>query len=112
MELQVSHEEDYVLAATVGRTDDSADELFREGLHPLVGQRGTKVVLDLAQSNFITSRGIGVLVSLVVHANTNGSRVIMAACSPFIAAVFETTKLNTFFQVAPTVSEAVSRLSA
>jgi len=112
MELQVSHEDNCVLAATAGRIDDSAEELFRDRLHPLVGQRGTRLVLDLSQSNFITSRGIGLLVSLVAHANTNGSRVIMAACSPFIVAVFETTKLNTFFQIAPTVSEAISQLSA
>jgi anti-sigma B factor antagonist len=111
MELELSHEKGYVLAATAGRIDESAQEPFKERLHPLFSQRGTKVVLDLSQSKFITSMGIGLLVSLVVHANTSGSRVVIAACSPFIAGVLETAKLNKFFEMAATTSEAISRLT-
>ena len=107
MELRVCHEEGYVLAATVGPIDDSTKELFRKLLHPLVGQRGTRLVLDLSQSTFITSNGIAQLVSLVVHANTNGSRVSLAACTPFIAVVLERSKLNTFFEIADSVPEAI-----
>ncbi len=83
MELKVSHEEGYVLASTIGAFNDAAKELFRESLHPLVGQSGTNVVLDLSQSNYITSDGIAQLISVVAHANTNGSRIVLAACSPF-----------------------------
>jgi anti-anti-sigma factor len=107
MELKVSHEQGYVLAATSGAIDDAARDLFREGLHPLVGQSGTQVVLDLSQSNFITSIGIGQLVSLVTHANTSGSRVVLAACSPFISVVFSRCKLNKFFDMADSIPDAI-----
>ena len=107
MELKVSHEEGYVLAATTGSVDDAARQLFRESLHPLVGQSGTNVVLDLSQSNYITSDGIGQLISLVAHANTNGSRVVLASCSPFISVVLERCKLNRFFEMADSVPEAI-----
>ncbi len=110
MEMELSHEDGYVLAAIAGRIDDSAGEAFKERLHPLVGQRGTKVVIDVSQAKFITSRGIGDLVSLVVHANASGSRVVIAACSPFIATVLAAAKLDRFFEMTPTTSEAVSRL--
>jgi anti-sigma B factor antagonist len=110
MELDLSYENGYLLASTRGRIDDSAEAIFKERLHPLVGQRGAKVIIDLSQSHYITSRGIGCLVSLVVHANASGSRVVLAACSPFIAKVLETTKLNKFFEMIPTVSEAISLL--
>jgi anti-anti-sigma factor len=111
VELELSHEEGYVLAATAGRIDDSTDELFKERLHPLVCQRGTKVILDLSQSKLITSRGIGSLVSLVVHANASGSRVVLAACTPFVATVLETSKLNKFFDITASTSEALSLFS-
>jgi anti-anti-sigma factor len=110
MELELSHENGYVLVSTRGRIDDAIESILKEQLHPLVGQRGTRIVLDLSQSNYITSRGIGSLVSLVVHANASGSRVIIAACSPFITKVLETAKLNKFFEMTPTVSEAISLL--
>ena len=110
MELKVSHEEGYVLATTAGTIDDDARELFRESLHPLVGQSGTNLVLDLSQSNLINSDGIGQLVSVVTHANTSGSRVVLAACSPFIAEVLDRNKLNTFFEMADSVPDAIRRV--
>jgi anti-anti-sigma factor len=110
MELKLSHEEGYVLASTIGAVDDAARGLFGESLHPLVGQSGTNVVLDLSQSTFITSDGIGQLISVVTHANTNGSRVVLAACSPFISVVLDRTKLTRFFEMADSVPDAIRRV--
>ncbi len=110
MELKISHEEGYVLATTLGTVDDAARELFRESLHPLVGQSGTNVVLDLSQSKFINSEGIAQLVSVVTHANTSGSRVVLAACSLFISEVLARCKLNRFFEMADSVPDAVRRV--
>ena len=109
MQLDVSHEDGYILARTSGPVDDSAGELFRQYLHPLVGQRGTKVVLDLSKSERINSLGLGQLAILVANANTNSSRVVLAACTPFVSIVLDRSKLDAFFQTAASVSEAVSR---
>jgi anti-anti-sigma factor len=110
MELKVSHEEGYVLAATAGPIDEDAQELFREALHPLVGQSGTNIVLDLSQSNYMTSVGIGQLVSIATHANSSGSRVILAACSPFISVALNRCKLNRFFDITDSVPAAISQV--
>jgi len=107
MELKISHEEGYVLAATVETVDDTARKPFKESLQPLVGQSGTKMVLDLSQSNLINSDGIGQLISVFTHANTSGSRVVIAACSPFISEVLDRNKLNTFFEMADSVPDAI-----
>jgi len=111
MELRVSHESGYVLASTEGPIDDSADALFQEYLHPLIGQKGTRLVVDLSKSNFITSKGLGHLVSLVVHANMNSGKVVLAACSPFISVVLDRSKLTTFLTVAATVPDAIRLLT-
>jgi anti-anti-sigma factor len=110
MDLTVSRKEGYVLAATTGQIDDSADGLFREHLFSLLAQSGTNVVLDLSQSQLITSHGIGHLVSLAAHANTNSSRVILAACSPFVSIVLSRCKLDGFFETADSVDAAVRRI--
>jgi anti-sigma B factor antagonist len=110
MELIISHEQGCVLVTTVGTLDDAAREFFRESLHPLVGQSGTNLVVDLSQSNLINSDGIGQLVSVVTHANASDSRVIFAACSPFISEVLDRNKLNTFFEMADSVPDAILRV--
>jgi anti-anti-sigma factor len=109
MELKLSHEPGYVLARTVGPIDDSVGELFREYLHPLVGQGGTRLILDLSQSNFITSKGLGQMVSLAVHANTNSSRVILAGCTPFVSVVMDRSKLSLFFEIVENAPTAIRR---
>lgn len=110
MELLITHEEGYVHAQTVGPIDDEAKELFREYLHPLVGQKGTKIILDLSQSNFISSNGIGHLVALVAHANTNSSRIILTACTPFIGIVMNRCKLDKYFEMCDSVPHAIGMI--
>ena len=110
MELNLSHEDGYVLAGTAGPIDDAADDLFRQYLHPLVGRPGTNLVLDLSKSNFITSKGLGQLVSLAIHANTNSSRVILAGPTPFLSVVLDRSKLTQFFEIAPNAADAIRRI--
>ncbi len=110
MDLNLSHESGYVLGDTTGPIDDSAADLFREYLHPLVGQPGTNVILDLSRSNFITSKGLGQLVSLAIHANTSSSRVILAGCTPFVSVVLDRSKLTQFFEILPSPAEAIRRV--
>jgi anti-anti-sigma regulatory factor len=69
------------------------------------------LVLDLADAKRINSAGLSHLVLLVTNANTNSSRVVLAACSPFIAVVLNRSKLDQFFELAENVDEAVARLS-
>jgi anti-anti-sigma factor len=112
MNLKISHEEGYVLAKTSGSIEDSAGELFREHLHPLVRDRGTKLVLDLSESKRVNSMGLGRLVMLVANANTNASRVVLTGCSPFLSEVLRQSKLEEYFDVAASLSEAVERVLA
>jgi anti-anti-sigma factor len=111
MELTVLHRAGCVLASTQGPIDASAESVFREQLFPLVGQSGTKVVLDLSGSKMLNSQGISQLVALVAHANTHASRVVLAACTSFVSIVLSRCKLDRFFDIAPSVEEAVRLLS-
>jgi anti-anti-sigma regulatory factor len=112
MELNLSHEAGYVLAVTRDRIDRSAGDLFREWLYPLVGQPGTKVILDLSGSDQVTSEGIGEMMRLVAHANTNSSRIIMAGCKPFVVIVIGRCRLEGFFELAENVPEAIRRVTS
>jgi len=110
MELTVCHEDGYFLAKTTGAIDGSADQLFRDQLHPLVARRDTKLILDLSGSATISSLGISRLVLLVTDANTKHSRVIIAAPSRFLGGVFRVSHLDHFFEIADRVDDAVDML--
>lgn len=111
MELTIEHQEGYIVASTSGSIDASADELFRDQLHPLVRQPGTQLILDVSRSNFLSSPGISAIVLLVTDANTCGSRVVIAKPSTYVANVLQVTKLNTFLSTVPSLEEAVKLLT-
>ena len=84
--------------------DDGALELKAGEL--LDGPPG-RVVLDLSGVNYISSAGISTLVKLTAKANQQGGRLVMAGPTPFVAGVFETTRLTRFFEIVPTVDDAI-----
>jgi|GEM_PF-1161701 len=111
MNLTIESHSGYKLAKTEGYIDESAREVFRDALHPIVGERNARLIIDLSGSTRINSSGLGHLITLVVHANTNSSRVILCCVPPFLSMVFETSKLNTYFDIAKTVDDAVASLT-
>src|SRR5688572_29761985 len=99
MNLTIESHPNCKLAKTEGYIDETAREAFRDSLHPIVGERNARLIIDLSSSTRINSSGLGHLVTLVVHANTNSSRVVLCCVPPFLSMVFETSKLNTFFDI-------------
>ena len=108
MELSLSSRDGFAVAATKGPLDDSAREPFREQLHPLVGVKGTRLIIDLAGSPRVTSPGIGNIVALTADANTNSSRVVLCNIQPYVAMVIGITKLDRFFTIASDLDAAIA----
>jgi anti-anti-sigma factor len=79
-------------------------------LSDFVEERGSRIVLDLTNVKFINSTGLSVLVTLTAQANAHQSRLVLAGLSPFVAGVLETTRLDRFFDVFPTVDAAAAAL--
>ncbi|MBI3461891.1 MAG: STAS domain-containing protein [Planctomycetes bacterium] len=111
MGLTVTRESGYVLAKTSGAIDESAGDVFRKELHPVLAERGACVIVDLSGSAFVNSAGLGHLVALVAHANTKSSRVVLCAPTPHVAGVLAVTKLDTFLEVALTLPDAIARVT-
>jgi anti-anti-sigma factor len=110
MELDITHYPTYVLAQFSGPLDEHARTQFREKLHPIIGRKGARLILDLSGTPRINSPGIGNLVALVADANTQGGRVVLCALTPFVAGVMSVTKLDQFFEIAESVDEAIARV--
>lgn len=76
---------------------------------PLLERKEPRLILELGAVPFITSAGLGELVRLVAQANSQGGRILLAAPSPFVADVLDTTKLNRFFEVCEDLGTALAR---
>lgn len=108
MELTITTRDGFTVATTKGVLDDSAKEPFREKLHPIVGEKGTKLIVDLSGSQRVNSPGIGNMVALNADANTNGSHVVFCSMQPYVSMVVSVTKLDKFFNIAADLDAAIA----
>ncbi len=112
MNIEVTDQGEYHLAVLDGVVDEKARESFGEFLHPLIEAADGRLLIDLRGTPRIDSPGIGHLVSLVSRANTKGSRVVLVNPTPFVASIFQVTRLDRFFDIADSIDDGVQRLLA
>lgn len=74
----------------------------------LTDQDRSLIVLDMSALTYINSAGLGDLVQMTARSNSQGGRLIIVSPSPFVAGVFEATKLDKFFEIHPNLDSAIA----
>jgi anti-sigma B factor antagonist len=88
--------------------------VYREeatALSQVVGEvleNGSKVVLDLSGVTSIDSAGIGELVFLHTHAQSQKAELKCASPSPLVRELLDLTNLASVFEIHPSIGEALS----
>ena len=79
--------------------EKALSETFKAGSH--------RVVIDLSKVDFMTSSGLGVLLTMVAHAKDNDGFLRLANPQPLILQILRTTRLDNYFEVFGCVDEAL-----
>jgi len=81
---------------------------LRESLKGLLANGATKIVINLANVDFIDSSGLGALVGLYSTANSRGAKIRLAAITKRFHELLMITKLLTVFDVYDDEAAAVA----
>ena len=108
MKLQVRREGDCQVVAIEGSADVSASPALREALMGAIEAGSTRIVCDLRAADFISSDGLGVLITAYLKARGRGGFVRLAGLHGNLLDVLETTRLNRLFDVYPDVRCALA----
>ncbi len=92
------------------RIDASTATEFKGKIVDLVNSGNTKIVLDLANVDFIDSSGLGAIVSCLKTIGNNGDLVI-SGIQETVMSLFRLTRMNRVFQIFPSEQEAIQALS-
>ena len=84
-------------------------ELKQKVLEELEGGE-RKFVIDFANTGYIDSSGLGVLVGLSKKIREQGGELRLAALNEDLRTLFELTKLDTLFKIADTRAQALEGL--
>lgn len=100
---------DYVLLRVSGPLDsDTASQLDAQCQDVATSEKN--LIVNLANTSFITSSGIGVLLSTTELLRDGGFEFVCAEASHEVRTVFDLMNLNDFFTLADTEEEAFACL--
>lgn len=80
----------------------------RNTVRDILKNNGKKIILNLADVNYIDSSGIGELVSTYTTVTSNGGQLILLNLTKKIQELLAITKLLTVFQVYDSEQDAIS----
>jgi anti-sigma B factor antagonist len=83
---------------------------FAARLDEAIATDATAVVLDLTEVEFIDSTGLTVLLNGLRSVTLRGGRLAMAISNPTVMRLFEITRLDSTFDIEPTVDDALRRV--
>jgi len=108
MKIQTRTEGDCQVVAISGSADVNASAVLREALLAAIESGMTRLVCDLAETDFVGSDALGVLITAYLKATGRGGFVKLANLQPHLTQVLETTRLNRLFDVYADVASAVA----
>ncbi|MBI2944808.1 MAG: STAS domain-containing protein [Candidatus Wallbacteria bacterium] len=101
-----------VQVVTVG--EDVTQETVRDFttfLDRLVDGGTAAVVLDLARVLYLTSRGLGAIISAYTVLRKRGGNLVLMQCQPEVRRLLELTRLDRILEVAQSETEALAKLT-
>lgn len=86
-------------------------EEVKSELKPILSEKGSKMILDLKDIEFIDSSGIGCVISLVKTAKSAGAHIKLCNLSKQVVDVFELLHLQMILEVEKDVDSAIKSFS-
>ncbi len=106
IEIDVSTERDIAVVVPRGRLNMVAAKQLREALAEVVAGGTNRIVVDLGETTFLDSSGLGALVSGLKAARQAGGDLRVARPTPEVLAVFQLTNIDKVLRPRPDVASA------
>jgi anti-sigma B factor antagonist len=101
-----------VVKTLAARLDRNQVAAFRRGMQELLRMDQPRVVLDFCSVTHLDSAGIEFLLNCLSAIVKRDGELKLAALSPQAATVLEITRVGRFFEIFPTVEDAVRSFDA
>ncbi len=107
MSFQVSKVNDVTLIEVEGQLIVGNRQELKQGVLDKLENGDLKFVIDFANTGYIDSSGLGVLVSLSKKIREQGGELRLSSLNEDLRTLFELTKLDTLFRIADQKDQAL-----
>jgi len=112
MKISTRTEGDFCIAQIDEARIDAASALaFKEGIRSATEDAPSTVVVDLHQVDFIDSSGLGAIVATLKYV-TPDRKLVLTGLTPAVQKVFELTRMDRVFTIAPSMEAALGSCRA
>ena len=112
MKISVTSQGDIQVLELSGELDYHSSPELREKLSELTAKQAPKILVNLSGIDYMDSSGIATFVEAFQKTKRYQGRLILAALTATVRGVFEIAKLDSIFEISPTVAEAAGLLGA
>jgi anti-sigma B factor antagonist len=95
-----------------GFIDTSTSSALEDAIKKLHGENKTKIVIDLAGTEFVSSAGWGAMVAYLKKVRANGGDIRLSAMPEKVEKVFRLMEFDSLITAFPTAEEAVKSFAA
>ena len=100
-----------VVSVRESRIDAAVAIEFKDAMRAETNGSQEIIVLDLSQVEFIDSSGLGAIVAALKNVGA-GRKLALAGLTPTVERVFKLTRMDTVFNIFPTLDGALSEYKA
>ncbi|MDP5217696.1 STAS domain-containing protein [Ruegeria sp. 2205SS24-7] len=97
----------HIITVGVDRIDAAMAIQFKEDMRTQTADATGRVILDLSEVEFIDSSGLGAIVASMKQLG-EGRSLDLAGLTPIVEKVFRLTRMDTIFNLFPTLDAALS----
>lgn len=110
MEIEQSRQGNITVIRLIGDLELTGCREVDHRLRETLGEANGKVVIDLKETRYIDSSGLGILVSLYSHIRKSGGQLVLANPNRSVRRLFDLTNVQNMLRVYGTVEEALGSL--
>lgn len=108
MDLTTTHHDTYAVIAVSGRLTAIGAPIVRKTVTELIEQGTTQIVVDLGETTFVDSSGLGALIGGLKSARVAGGDLRIAAVPDSVMTILKLTNLDRVLRSHPTADAAFS----
>ncbi len=103
--------EDVHIISISGRIDTITSKDLEAKLKEAIEERKEKIIINLAEVDYISSVGLRVLLAALKGQKQNQGSIPLVSLQPFVQNIFKITGLDKMFQIFPTDEAAFQSLT-
>lgn len=108
MSITYRQEGAFTIMSISGRFDAIGTREFKKIISQLTETKNTRIILDMAQVNFVDSSGMGALIGALRGIVKEGGILRIAGLTPEVHTIFELTRLHRIFDIHETTQAAMA----